>query len=368
MSSRDSFFVLFSMLFMVCIYNVAAQNLVKNPSFESFVNCPKKLGNLDDDVIDWKTPTLGSTDYFNGCSKAMGTPKNFNGEQPANFGVGYVGFYFYAPDDYREYIEATLDQTLIKGETYTVSFYISLAERSDYAVKEFGIQFTENPIVVVTKKNLGRRQLSKISGDTSNYLEIVQDNFYADKEEWMLVETEFIANGTENYMLIGNFKTNDRTQKLRTKRNITKGAYYYLDMVSVVPFNSQAHAGGANVVDQKSFQLDSIHTFKNLLFRFDTAALLSKSKTELDEIEGYLSLHKTLKIEISGHTDSMGNAKYNRLLSENRAKAVASYFIEKGIDSTRITYKGYGSERPVMKNTTSSGRGNNRRVEFRIVD
>jgi len=132
--------------------------------------------------------------------------------------------------------------------------------------------------------------------------------------------------------------------------------------------NPKANANTSNLVNGKSFQLDSIHTFKNLLFRFDTAELLPKSKTELDEIEGYLSLHKRLKIEISGHTDTMGNTKYNMLLSENRAKAVASYFMEKGIDSTRISYKGYGSERPAMKNTTSNGRQSNRRVEFRIID
>jgi len=368
MNYRGYSFIIFTMLFSVCIQNAVAQNLVKNPSFETFINCPKKLGNLADDVSNWATPTEGSTDYFNGCSQAMGTPKNFNGEQPANFGVGYVGFYFYAPDDYREYIQATLGQTLIRGELYTVSFYLSLAERSDYAIKEFGIQFTENPLAVATTKNLSRRHRSKISGDTSNFLEIVQDDFYADKEEWMLVEKEFRANGTENYMLIGNFQNNDRTQKLRTKRNITKGAYYYLDMVSVVPLNSKVHLAGANLVDGKSFQLDSIHTFKNILFRFDTAELLPKSKTELDEIEAYLSLRATLKIEISGHTDAMGNKKYNKLLSENRAKAVARYLMEKGIDSTRISYQGFGSEEPLMQNATSVGRQSNRRVEFRITE
>ena len=157
------------MLFTVCIHNADSQNLVKNPSFEHFVNCPQKLGNLDNDMVDWVTPTKGSTDYFNGCSQAMGTPKNFNGEQPANFGVGYVGFYFYAPEDYREYLEGVLNQKLIKDETYTVSFYVSLAERSDFAIKEFGVQFTEKPVKVDTRKTLSRRHLSKISGYVSNY-------------------------------------------------------------------------------------------------------------------------------------------------------------------------------------------------------
>lgn len=368
MSCRDPLFVLFSMLFMVCIHYADAQNLVKNPSFERFVNCPQKLGNLHDDVLDWVTPTKGSTDYFNGCSLAMGTPKNFNGEQPANFGVGYVGLYFYAPEDYREYIQAPLSQKLIKEETYTVSFYVSLAERSDFAIKEFGIQFTENPVMVATRKTLSRMHLSKISGDVTNYFEIKYSDFYSDKKDWVKVEKEFVAKGTENYIIIGNFKNNASTQKFRTKRNVTKGSYYYVDMVSVVPLNPKIHYGIDDLTDGKSFQLDSIHTFKNLLFLFDTFQLLPKSKTELDEIEVYLSLRKNLKIQISGHTDVIGNSVYNKQLSENRAKAVADYLIEKGIDSTRISYHGFGSEKPVMQNATSTGRQSNRRVEFRIMD
>lgn len=355
------------MFFIGGMEKVWPQNLVKNPSFETFVKCPQNLGNLDKDVVDWVAPTQGSTDYFNGCSLAMGTPKNFNGEQPANFGVGYVGFYFYAPDDYREYIQAGLDQTLVKGETYTVSFYVSLAERSDFAIKEFGIQFVEHPIKVATRKTLSRMHLSKIPGDVSNYFEIKYSDFYSDKEDWVKVEKEFVANGTENYMLIGNFKNNVRTQKFRTKRNVTKGSYYYLDMVSVVPLNPNAHARTVVVSDGKSFQLDSIHTFKNLLFRFDTFELLPKSKHELDEIEAYLKLRKNLNIEISGHTDAIGSASYNKRLSKNRAQAVAAYLIQKGIDSTRVTYEGFGSERPAMLNRTSTGRENNRRVEFRIT-
>ncbi len=321
---------------------------------------------MDNDVLDWTTPTQGSSDYFNACSELMGTPKNFNGEQPANFGLGYVGLYFYAPDDYREYIQASLNQTLIKDEVYTVSFYVSLAERSDFAIRELGVQFMENPINIATKKNLSRKQLSKVPGDKSNYFGIRYDDFYSDKKDWLLVEKEFTAKGTENYMLIGNFMDNQRTQKLRIKRNVTKGSYYYVDMVSVVPVNPD---NNPSQVDTKelTFELDSIHTFKNVLFKFDTFELLAVAKSELDEIEAYLSVNKRLKIQISGHTDAMGSASYNQELSKNRAKAVASYLMEKGIDSSRIEYQGLGSTQPVTDNKTSVGRQRNRRVEFRIT-
>jgi len=346
-----------------------AQNRVQNPSFETFVNCPQKLGNLDADVTDWTTPTTGSTDYFNGCSQAMGTPKNFNGEQPANFGVGYVGLYLYAPDDYREYIQAKLDQTLIKGETYTVSFYVSLAERSDFAIKEFGIQFVESPVQVDTRKTLSRRHLSKIPGDVSNYFEITYAEFYSDKEDWVKVEKEFMANGTENYILIGNFKDNARTQKFRTKRNVTKGSYYYLDMVSVSAVNPFKNPNtDPDLKNKLAFELDSVHTFKNVLFSFDAFELMPSAKKELDEIKAYLILHKAFKIQVSGHTDTIGNQVYNKRLSENRAEAVAQYLIHKGIDSSRVSHEGFGSSLPLQKNRTKADRQRNRRVEFRITN
>lgn len=321
---------------------------------------------MHEDVFDWITPTDGSTDYFNACSEVMGTPKNFNGEQPADFGVGYVGFYFYAPEDYREYIQASLATTLIKDEVYKVSFYVSLADRSDFAIKQLGVQFMEYPVRVPTKKTLSRKHLSKVAGDRSNYFEIRYEDFYSDNEDWVLVEKEFIAKGTENFMIIGNFNDNQGTQKLRTKWNVTKGSYYYLDMVSVAAVHPINNAS-SKLKNELAFELDSVHTFKNLLFDFDAFELMPSAKKELEEIKAYLVLHKELKIQVSGHTDAIGNEAYNKILSENRAAAVARYLVNKGIDSDRVSSQGFGSTVPIQQNGTNSGRQMNRRVEFRIT-
>ncbi len=356
----------------LCVFQgkAIAQNLVSNPSFETYISCPKTLGNLEDDLVTWQAPTNGSTDYFNGCSQAMGTPKNFNGEQPANFGVGYVGLYFYAPEDYREYIQAKLLQTLKKGETYKISFYVSLAERSDFAIKEFGIQFSENPVNVNTTKTLSRMHLTKVSGDTSNYFEIGFSTFYSDKKDWVLVEKEFVAKGTENYLIIGNFKNNKRTQKFKTLRNSTKGSYYYLDMVSItsVAENSPIETEDISITETDSFEIDKINVFSNVLFEFDRFELLPTAETELKRIEQYLNNNPQLKITISGHTDNLGSDNYNKTLSEERAKSVSQYLTNQGISPDRISHKGYGSSKPIASNTTSQGRSKNRRVEFVITN
>jgi outer membrane protein OmpA-like peptidoglycan-associated protein len=342
------------------------QNLVKNPSFEQFLNCPQKLGNLNEDLADWDMPTLGSTDYFNGCSQAMGTPKNFNGEQPAEFGVGYVGLYLFAPDDYREYLQTRLIKNLQKNQKYRLSFYVSLAERSDFAVKEFGILFSENPIQIDTRKVLSRMHLSKVTGDVSNTFEIKYSNFYSDDEAWVKVESEFVANGTENYLVIGNFKDNKRTQTYKTQRRATEGSYYYLDMVSLVAI------GGESKVEQltaegnseTSYAINEVNTFKSVLFDFDSFEISPNAKFELRKIIYYLNTNSNLTISISGHTDKIGEESYNLLLSKKRAGAVAKFLLESGIHTSRISYEGYGSSRPLTTNQSGKGRQENRRVEF----
>jgi outer membrane protein OmpA-like peptidoglycan-associated protein len=74
-----------------------------------------------------------------------------------------------------------------------------------------------------------------------------------------------------------------------------------------------------------------------------------------------------LNIEISGHTDNIGSAAYNKTLSEDRAKAVVNYLTKKGISADRLTYKGYGFDQPVAPNNTEEGRQQNRRTEFKVL-
>ncbi|UWX55690.1 OmpA family protein [Maribacter litopenaei] len=348
---------------------LVGQNLIKNSSFELFENCPIKLGNLKDDLIDWDTPTLGSTDYFNACSQAMGTPKNFNGEQPAEFGVGYVGLYLYAPDDYREYIQAQLISTLQKDKKYKLSFYVSLAEKSDFAVKEFGILFTETPIQIETRKVLSKMHLSKVQGDVSNHFEIRYSDFYSDDVAWVKVEKEFVANGTEQYLIIGNFKDNKRTNISETKRRATQGSYYYLDMVSLVSQEGEKNMQVTKTkLSEKDFSLNTVNTFKSLLFEFDRFEISQNSKSELMEIVSYLNSNSAVSISITGHTDNVGEISYNLELSKKRAAAVAKFLLEQGVEANRIAHDGYGSSGPLKTNKTIDGRHENRRVEFILTN
>lgn len=106
----------------------------------------------------------------------------------------------------------------------------------------------------------------------------------------------------------------------------------------------------------------------NIFFEFAKADLKRESDAELNRLYGYLNEKPALKIEISGHTDMVGDDASNQKLSEERAKAVQQYLINKGIDPGRIRYKGYGESKPLAANDTEEGRALNRRVEFTILE
>lgn len=98
---------------------------------------------------------------------------------------------------------------------------------------------------------------------------------------------------------------------------------------------------------------------------FDTgrATLRPESHSRLDKVVEYLTFKKSARIEISGHTDNVGNPKKNKTLSEDRAQACREYLITHGIDGGRIVAKGYGDERPIASNDSEAGRQQNRRIE-----
>ena len=111
----------------------------------------------------------------------------------------------------------------------------------------------------------------------------------------------------------------------------------------------------------------TVVTLKNVFFDFDRTELKPESFVELDKLAEYLRRNAELRIEIGGHTDDQGTDEYNDRLSENRAKAVYDYLVDKGIPANRLKYKGYGKRMPVADNTTEEGRAANRRTEFKII-
>lgn len=109
-------------------------------------------------------------------------------------------------------------------------------------------------------------------------------------------------------------------------------------------------------------------TLDNVSFRQSSYELLPESYRELDQLADALKRSLALRIEISGHTDNVGDPRLNQTLSEYRAKVVSTYLIRRGIGEGRISIQGYGGSRPLVKNDSKGNRARNRRVEISVID
>ena len=117
----------------------------------------------------------------------------------------------------------------------------------------------------------------------------------------------------------------------------------------------------------KKIEIGGSVVLRNVFFNTASHELLPASKSELKRLIDLLITNKTLFIELEGHTDNVGSEEMNLGLSERRANEVYTYLVGKGIEASRMAFKGYGYSRPISSNETPEGRALNRRTEFKIT-
>lgn len=150
--------------------------------------------------------------------------------------------------------------------------------------------------------------------------------------------------------------------------NITATAPGYLfHSDNVVVPDSSSYKELKKDIELQNLEVGSSIVLNNIFFDYNKATLRPESYAELNNLLKLMQENPTLVIEISGHTDSRGTAERNKTLSKDRAQAVVDYLISKGVSSSRMTYAGYGSEKPVVPNTSEANMQMNRRVEFKII-
>ncbi len=121
------------------------------------------------------------------------------------------------------------------------------------------------------------------------------------------------------------------------------------------------------IIDLEKIELGNSVVLKNIFFDTDKSDIKDESKQELEKLIDFLSENNSIRIEISGHTDNVGDSKHNMVLSENRAKSVCDFLTNNGIEKSRLTYKGFGDTQPIKQNNTDENRAKNRRTEFKII-
>ncbi|MDY5969301.1 MAG: OmpA family protein [Bacteroidales bacterium] len=356
-------------------------NLVYNPSFEEYVDCPRKVDahGILTTVQAWFQPTAGSADYYNRCgSKECGVPKNKLGVQFPRTGDGMCGIYC-SKTDYREYLQTKLKEPLRAGETYRLAFHVSLSEYSAGAVATIGGLVTQECPADTGESVLMKKEVRQVAPGISQtvatyYQPQVQNNYYrviANTVSWTEISGEFVAEGGERYLTIGNFlpASQSNVTDLEALTYVLPGAYYYVDDVSLHCLTCRIDNDDtvSKPPDTNHYTVGATFVLKDIYFAFDQSVLLQQSYVELQKLLETLRSHPTMRIEIDGHTDGNGSVEYNQRLSESRARAVVDYLISCGIDARRLESKGFGKSRPIDSNDTDEGRARNRRVEFKVL-
>jgi outer membrane protein OmpA-like peptidoglycan-associated protein len=107
-------------------------------------------------------------------------------------------------------------------------------------------------------------------------------------------------------------------------------------------------------------------TLGDLLFATGKSDLTGGAGPNLDKLAAFLGEYPDRTVLIEGHTDSVGSAESNYLLSQRRAESVRSYLVSRGVQANRLSTAGLGQGSPVASNDTATGRQQNRRVEVII--
>jgi len=107
--------------------------------------------------------------------------------------------------------------------------------------------------------------------------------------------------------------------------------------------------------------------FRDINFEFGSAKITEGTKSYLDAVVLLMSKTDNINLVVEGHTDNVGSEETNEQLSLDRAKAVVDYLVSKGIEPSRLSFKGLGSTMPIASNDSQEGRERNRRVEMEII-
>lgn len=196
-----------------------------------------------------------------------------------------------------------------------------------------------------------------------------------DKNTKQPVQAEVIFENIEDGSLYNKVKTEGPDARYEMILPIGKKFGFYADADNYLSEGQNLSTENKNINDviERDLYVVPVEVgqsirLNNIFFDFAKATLREESFPELDRILPYFEKFPNLKIELSGHTDSVGSDEANNKLSDARANSVRDYLVQKGIAIDKIEAVGYGESQPVATNDTDEGRQLNRRVEFKILE
>ena len=360
-------------------------NLVPNGGFEDTnIKKLKAYGQMEEFSMDWFAASTVPADVYGEGAKGdkVGIPNNNYGKQEAATGLCYAGFRAYSKDPKlsRNYLEVKLPQMLDRDIMYCVSFDISLADLSRFAVNDIGVVISDRKIEQPNRAGIIRP--ADIKHKTNKVFQYM--------DGWEQFCGTFVGTGEEEYLMIGGFGgRNDMTiekvsRPAGVSRPVVNHAYYYIDNVSIVAIQAKSQCK-CSMADERDMDLvygsSSVHeedmtdaeivkssvVYYPFLKRMPTGT----GKTTIASIVAILKANPGMNISIIGHSDdderSEGavNARYAKI-GKNRADQIRRMLEAEGIASARILVSDIANMDPANTRDSEISRAQNRRVTFEL--
>lgn len=363
------------------------ENLVENPSFEEVKGKLKKLKQVDK-AASWFSPTTLKADLYSESASGteIGVPDNIYGKEDAAEGKNYAGIvaFSYRGKYPRTYVFSQLNEKLEKGVRYCVSYKVSLADLSKYGVDNLGAHLSKKPFERDGKDDI-------VLTEKETVVKVANNKIFEKRYSWETMCSEYVAEGGEKYITIGNFSETKDTKfvKLRKKDDF-KGtqidqAYYYIDDV-VVRVVEEGESCNCDEVDEKEIERvvyssnrTSMEGFteaevvenSTVYFPYLVSVLSPEAKESLDGLAEAMIKNPELKLTVLGHItdDEALAARSDEMhldLASRRINEVIDYLSSHGISKDRFGKDVKNTSDPESTEGTLVGKARNRRVGFAI--
>lgn len=358
-------------------------NLIDNGGFEVLDGKIKRLGYLEE-CHGWKSPTGKKADLFTETvsGSPISVPRNDRGDQSALNGQNYAGllWWSYQNKEPRTYLQAKLKKTLKKDQKYCVRYYTTLSDLSKYAADQHGAYLSK---MLIKKDDEGNLTYNA-------QVPTLKTKIYDDMFSWQGVCGVYEAKGDEQYLLIGNFAANEKTNTTKTKRPRgesrmqANNAYYYIDDVSVFPIKLMSEckceqldkAASEFIFSRKGTVNPALKPAEKadqqvIYFKRFNKQIDGSMDDELNTLVQSMKTDSLMRIRLVGHTDAIEADRVRMRpdltdLDRERAEEVKAALVEAGIAATRITTAGQKHESPADAGDDEVALAKNRRVEVEL--
>lgn len=279
-------------------------------------------------------------------------------------GMGGQDIFFSKLDEKNRWTAPTNIGYPINSENDEVDFFVSLdgktgyfssnnIDNQDWNIYEFELYEAARPHVMMIVKG----KVTADDGDLEGATVEIRDT------STKVIATGIVSANTGNYAVATEVKKDDPQPIIVTVKK--EGHSYDSQVITPEQMQESIVTKDAEV---KAIEPGKVCDLRDIYYETNSYTLTHASRVVLALFIEFLKDNPTVKVEIQGHTDNIGNDDANQKLSEQRAKAVYDYVIGKGIPANRLRYKGYGESQPIADNNTAIGRAKNRRTVFLIYE